>query len=264
LEGQCTFDNDLFAPGPDCDDTGVVFGDFLDWVDFSPDGTMLAVSGYSTGTAGVWDARTGDFITALPGLDPTPSNDVVLRFNPTSDLLAVAGPSRLTVFETEEWTQVATLPLQYAWNLEFTPEGNHLLATDFTDGIVTIDTSTWQYVGEPMLGHDGVIRDMDVDQDGSLVASGGSDGLVRVWDIRTGQSIHTIAFGETAAVTLVHFVNDRHILVVSQDQPAVVVTIDVPELIEIARSRVTRGFADDECVTYHIEPCPDLERIRGG
>lgn len=41
-------------------------------------------------------------------------------------------------------------------------------------------------------------------------------------------------------------------------------TSDMPELLTIARNRVTRGFTADECATSHIDPCPDLEAIRGG
>ncbi len=41
-------------------------------------------------------------------------------------------------------------------------------------------------------------------------------------------------------------------------------TIDNEKLLDLARSRVTRGFSDTECSTYQIDPCPTLEEIRGG
>ncbi|MFQ5968813.1 MAG: WD40 repeat domain-containing protein [Acidimicrobiia bacterium] len=31
------------------------------------------------------------------------------------------------------------------------------------------------------MGHAGFIRDLDVSKDGSLIASGGADGFVRIW-----------------------------------------------------------------------------------
>jgi hypothetical protein len=40
--------------------------------------------------------------------------------------------------------------------------------------------------------------------------------------------------------------------------------ISVYQALEIARSRVTRGFTEDECATYHIDPWPDLETSQGG
>ena len=41
-------------------------------------------------------------------------------------------------------------------------------------------------------------------------------------------------------------------------------TIDINELIDIARWMVTRTFTDGECATYHLDPCPSLETIQGG
>ena len=42
------------------------------------------------------------------------------------------------------------------------------------------------------------------------------------------------------------------------------ITIDTDELLDIARSLVTRSFTETECVTYQIDPCPTLEKIYAG
>ena len=59
-------------------------------------------------------------------------------------------------------------------------------------------------------------------------------------------------------VTNVEFVGERHLLVTERDGPAAyVMTADVDELLEIARSRVTRELTDEECQTYlHVDACP--------
>ena len=51
---------------------------------------------------------------------------------------------------------------------------------------------------------------------------------------------------------------ERHLLVTPTDGPDVyVMTVDVDELLEIARSRVTRDLTDEECQTYlHVDACP--------
>jgi WD40 repeat protein len=95
-----------------------------------------------------------------------------------------------------------------------------------------------------------------------LIASGAVDGFVRIWDAETRDLIQTIPFG--GAVLLVEFLNDDHLLVFSRSHPALVVTIDVPELIETAHSKVTRSFTEGECTTYHIDPCPTLEELKSG
>ena len=64
----------------------------------------------------------------------------------------------------------------------------------------------------------------------------------------------------------VDFVGDTgHLLVTAVETGELrKVTSDTEELLEIARSEVTRGFTETECTTYHIDPCPTLEEIREG
>ena len=126
-----------------------------------------------------------------------------------------------------------------------------------------VDTATWQYVGDPLEVLEGAMQDFDINSDGSLIATGGSDGFVRIWDAETGNQTQAIPFGSTT-ITMVHFLDDRHLLAVTQERSMLVVTIEVAELLDIARTRVTRSFTDDECATYHIDTCPNLETIRGG
>ena len=108
--------------------------------------------------------------------------------------------------------------------------------------------------------HEGTIQDIALSSDESLLASGGSDGYVHTWDRQDGELIQAIPVG--SPVTLVEFIGDDHLVVVPQDLPARVMTISKPELINLARSAVTRGFAEDECATYRIDPCPTLEEMR--
>lgn len=41
-----------------------------------------------------------------------------------------------------------------------------------------------------------------------------------------------------------------------------ILTIDSTELVQIARDRITRGFTDQECEFYRLDPCPTLEELR--
>ena len=97
---------------------------------------------------------------------------------------------------------------------------------------------------------------MDVSPDGRLIASSDSTGLVRIWDLSTGEALQGIPLQQQ--VQNVEFVDERHLLVTPTDGPdAYVMTVDVDELLEIARSRVTRDLTDEECQTYlHVDACP--------
>ena len=43
-----------------------------------------------------------------------------------------------------------------------------------------------------------------------------------------------------------------------------VYTLDHDELVQIAQSRVSRAFTEDECATYHIDPCPTVDDMKTG
>lgn len=263
LEDWCSFGQNDNEPGVDCAAFSDALGDALWWLEFSPDGTMIAASGDRYGQAGVWDAATGKRLTWLSELPSGSGDIVVLRFSPDSAYLAAANPG-LTVFETEGWSVVAETTIDAEWyDLHFTPDGHYLLGGGLPAEITLIDTGNWEHVGEPLPSAGGAIRNLAVSPDGSTIASANSDRYVQVWDTETQQLLHSIPVGD-GTPTLIHFLDNQHLLIIAQGRPALVVTTHIPELIDIARSRITRGFTDSECTTYHIGPCPDLETIRSG
>ena len=92
------------------------------------------------------------------------------------------------------------------------------------------------------------------------------DGFVRVWDVASRALRHEIpvSAGERG-VGGVDFLSDQRLAVVDNNSGRLrLYTIDPDELLDIARSRVTRGFTETECMQYNIDPCPTLEEIRKG
>ncbi len=87
---------------------------------------------------------------------------------------------------------------------------------------------------------------------------------MRVWNV-SDRSLHTEASFNVDQIRSVMFIDDSHLLVVPRVEPvALVLTLDPAELADIGTARLTRGFTENECVTYSIEPCPTLEELRGG
>jgi WD40 repeat protein len=98
----------------------------------------------------------------------------------------------------------------------------------------------------------------------SLLAAGGQDGAVRVWDAVTGALRHQVSLGESE-VLAVTFVTDSHLAVVLTDGHLRLVTIDAGELLEIVRGSLTRGFTEAECARFNFgDDCPSLEELRAG
>jgi len=112
--------------------------------------------------------------------------------------------------------------------------------------------------------HDSRVRASALRPDGSLVATGATDGLVRVWDAATGGLVHEVAFGNTE-VQGIAFLNDRHLAVALRTGNVYVVTLDTDELNDIVRASLTRGFTETECARYGFgDECPTLEEMRSG
>ena len=267
----------LCRPGPDC----VAFPDipFPDWpwdLVFSPDGSMLAMSGQNTPAVVVWDTSTGEIIaTPTVSREIDPKSVLSAAFSPNGDRLVASLGSELWMFSTEDWSEVGQylapatgeVPVD---NLTFTPDGETLIGTGlarFGPGhIVLMDGTTLDYLDQITSAHQGGVNDLALNQDGSLLASAGVDGLVRVWDVATRSLVHQIPVSPTGDVGGVDFVGDTgHLLVTALETGELrKVTSDTEELLGIARSRVTRGFTRTECSTYRIDPCPTLEEIRQG
>ena len=166
--------------------------------------------------------------------------------------------TEIVVYDVATWKEVVRQPLEEAWlgNLVFTPDGRNLVGTSERTG--TSSSSTRRPGSNrqscPVIA--ARLKDVDVSPDGRLIASSDSTGLVRIWNLSTGEALQGIPLQEQ--VQNVEFVDERHLLVTDSAGPdAYVMTVDVDELLEIARSRVTRDLTDEECQTYlHVDACP--------
>lgn len=91
------------------------------------------------------------------------------------------------------WQKIAELPISFAW-FELSPDGKLLAASDPSTGILYIfDTSNqkllWQ-IEEQDHSMTGYV--FDFTQDGTLLAGGGVEQDVSIWDMRTGEKVLTI------------------------------------------------------------------------
>jgi WD40 repeat protein len=64
----------------------------------------------------------------------------------------------------------------------------HVLASGSGGSIVLVDT-TAEIIVQELQGHEGVVHSVVVSADWSLIASGGEDGTVRVWDTARGAAV---------------------------------------------------------------------------
>jgi WD40 repeat protein len=106
-------------------------------------------------------------------------------------------------------------------------------------------------------GHAGLIFRLAFSHDGSRLASASFDGYAKVWDVHSGLELFTL-HGNTSNVFGVTFSPDgTHLATTGGDGTARIYTLQMEELLNLARSRLTRTLSDSECQQYlHVEKCP--------
>jgi WD40 repeat protein len=128
-------------------------------------------------------------------------------------------------------------------------------------------------------GHPGQVAAVAFNWDGSRLASSGADGVVKVWDVATGEELLNLA-GHTSWVYAVDFsplcltppvvAVERcgiYLATAGLDQTARIWNVDdsrelltapdLESLQTLARTRITRQLKAEECQKYlHLEACP--------
>ncbi|HSL46822.1 MAG TPA: BTAD domain-containing putative transcriptional regulator [Anaerolineales bacterium] len=232
-------------------------------VAFSPDGKKLATAG-AEGNAILWDAITGTQLRTISNHGIGITN---LAFSPdgqqlilTTDQSAAAGAgdnatTQLWDLATGQRVFTKTQAVRI-WGLALSPDGQRFATAGF-GGIVKIrDLAT----GEELLdlsGHTTTVPGVDFSPDDRYIATASVEGTAKVWDAETGEELLTLT-GHTDWVTSVSFSPDgTRLATASHDGTVRIYLLKIEELVELARSRVTRSLTGEECQRYlHMDTCP--------
>jgi WD40 repeat protein len=102
----------------------------------------------------------------------------------------------------------------------------------------------------------GELVDLAFVPDGTRIVTSSSDGTVRVWDAVTLEPLLTLA-SDAERGKLGISQDGTHLAYPADDGTIRVLALDVDDLVELARSRLTRTWTRDECGTYlHVQACP--------
>jgi WD40 repeat protein len=265
---------------------------------FSPDGSKLAAGG-SDHIVRIMDGRAGNVLqeinteegnvravafdprgnaVAVAGLDGVitifdagnPRNTIhwnanlgqitALSYSPDGSYLGAgtADANDARIFDSATGKEILVLkghtgnPLSIAYS----PDGTRLVTSgrDFTAKI-------WDVAAGKELstlrGHTSTVTSARFSPDGTLIATASRDGTIRLWDSRTG--IEKLTLGINGGAFDVEFTPDGEKLITWDWEGIKVFTLNLDDLLQIARTRLTRAWTLEECQRYlHTETCPPL------
>jgi WD40 repeat protein/DNA-binding SARP family transcriptional activator len=228
-------------------------------VAFSPDGEHLVTAGWGDprllASAKVVD-RDGHVIRVLEEEEGSLITGV--GFSSDGRLVATAAESfeneepHVTIWRWEGHTVVRTI--EGASDVEFDPTGPRMVTV--VGGRAEIEDVESGTRAAVLVGPSGDISAVAFSPDGSLVATGRSDGTVRLFEASTGAQ-HMVLPGNACEVSDVAFSRDGTKLASSSGCDGVRVwALDIDDLLEIARQNLTRSLTDEECRQYlHVGRC---------
>ncbi len=249
-------------------------GPALSVVTFSSDGSRLAAGGLG-GKAYIWDLTTNQKLATINNDEGLIINDLI--FSPEGDYifsfdwLGRAGSWKSDSgehFSGEEPNLVCKATL---WDADATANGRLQAVASF-DGLAYIFRAVNQPGEEPrfayamgLIGHEGNVTGVALNEQGNLLATSGLDGTVRLWSVELGPEGGYQNSGEEISMLTdqslplegVDFSPDgRFVVAPGEDGMVRVFVVGIEDLMELARARLSRDFTRQECREFlHLHTC---------
>lgn len=230
---------------------------------FSPDGKTVA-TGSDDQTIKLWDANTGRELKTLVGHNARVQS---LAFSPDGNRLAASDRQGAVIFwDAATGQQRLKIPVYQgeAIGLAFSPDGNKLAVTGYGEiystklpiyGVTLLDANSGQRLAF-FKGHTTRTLAAAFSPDGKLLASAGSDFVVKLWNAETGQELATLKGHQADVWTLAFSPGGK--LLASGGNDRSIRFWDVATKREVAR---LEAHSDS---IYSVAFSPDGQRLASG
>jgi WD40 repeat protein len=156
---------------------------------FSADGRVMATASYGNDVL-LWRLRGGRAIGSARRYGPSLGTaDVSLSPDGRTMVVVAVGIEVVDVATLRRTTFLPGATAQSAV-ARFTPDGRYVIGGGGLDGWARLwSTKTWQPVGRTLAGHTGAALAASVSPDGRTVATGSTDGTIRLYDVATQEQV---------------------------------------------------------------------------
>lgn len=255
----------------------------LQEIEFAPDGTFLAASGFAGNNyVEFYEVRSLNLIKTFNRRPNELWSPARMAFSPDGKLLTTSGtddPMITWNIQTGEelirfanFTSVSeaiTAPdgritnlstLRIVWQTAYSPDGA-LLATAGPKNRSHIFESATGHELAVLSGHTNDVRCLAFSKSGKLMATGGSDGMVLIWDVASRKIIAKTKRHKSRVTSLSFSIDGKTLLSTDYHQALfwTLASIDASEQgVESESSRVLEGNNQNGAITLSISETIDL------
>ena len=210
----------------------------------SPDSEYVLIGG-SDGVASLWETLSGKKVRDFSGHE---GGVLTVAFSPDGKQVLTNGADYKTIVwdeETGEEKFALDHPDSWVWDAVFSPDGKYILTGDFDHTARLWDAITGQEI-RTYKGHTDRLFGVAFSPDGKYFLTGSADNTVKLWDTETGEEKRSLN-AHAGMVNSVAFSPDGHyLLTASSDGTARLWDFDYHTTIDVACSILTRDLTDQE------------------